>query len=184
VVVAEDFKNSALTPYFNGLRALSGHEIIPPEGAMLRLFKNLRRGGHSSFLCDLTVPPTQAATIIRAFGMKMSVTVLHAALAQRTGRPVVLMISIPQPDGTYLVRQWAPQYFTATQSLPDIAQHLWDQLEPVIRAAPEHWMWMYKHWRYRPTDPVEAAVPYPSYANVSKKFSALEAEANAASTAR
>jgi len=49
-----------------------------------------------------------------------------------------------------------------------MSQAVWDLFEKHIRETPEAWMWMYKHWRYRP----EAADPkaYPFYANVSPHF--------------
>jgi len=171
-VVAQDFKNPALTPLFAAARGHSGHTLISSEGAMLRLFKNLKRGGHSSFLCDLTVRPDQAATIVRAFGLKMSTTQLHAALAQRTGRPVVPVMIRPRPDGTYFHHIWPAQTFSPDQPAPEIAQHIWNFFEPVIREHPEGWLWMYKHFRYLPADP--EGREYPAYANRSKKFDALE----------
>ncbi|MFN0130843.1 MAG: lysophospholipid acyltransferase family protein [Verrucomicrobiales bacterium] len=174
MVVAQDFKNPALTPLFAAARGHSGHVFISSEGAMLKLFKNLKRGGHSAFLCDLTVPPDQAATIVRAFGLKMATTQIHAALAQRTGRPVVPVIVLPEPDGTYRHLVWPSQSFSPDQPAHEIAQKIWDFFEPVIRDRPEGWLWMYKHFRYRPahTDGLE----YPAYANRSKKFDALERE--------
>ena len=171
-VVAQDFKNPALTPIFAAARGHSGHTLIPSEGAMLRLFKNLKRQGHSSFLCDLTVPPEQAATIVRAFGLKMSTTQLHAALAQRTGCPVVPVMILPRPDGTYHHLIWPAQSFPPDQPAHHIAQSLWDTFEPVIREHPEGWLWMYKHFPYLPQDTEGRA--YPAYANRSKKFDALE----------
>jgi len=49
-----------------------------------------------------------------------------------------------------------------------MAQACWDQFEPVVRKNPGPWLWMYKHFRYRPL----AANPgtYPFYANVSLDF--------------
>lgn len=172
MVVAQDFKNPALTPLFAAARGHSGHTMISSEGAMLRLFKNLKRGGHSSFLCDLTVHPDQAATVVRAFGLKMSTTQLHAALAQRTGCPVVPVMVLPRPDGTYFHKIWPAQTFPPNRPAHEIAQHIWGIFEPVIREQPEGWLWMYKHFRYLPAD-CEGR-DYPAYANRSKKFDALE----------
>jgi KDO2-lipid IV(A) lauroyltransferase len=171
-VVAQDFKNPGLTPIFAAARGHSGHTMISSQGAMLRLFKNLKRGGHSSFLCDLTVPPDQAATVVRAFGLKMCTTQLHAALAQRTGRPVIPVMVFPRPDGTYFHKVWPAQSFPPDLPAQQIAQHIWDLFEPVILEQPEGWLWMYKHFRYLPTNPEGRA--YPAYANRSKKFDTLD----------
>ncbi len=181
MLVAQDFKNPALTPLVAALRAHHGQVAISSQGALLKLFKNLKRGGHSAFLSDLTVKPDQAATVIRCFGLKMSGGVIHASLAQRTGRPVIPLAALPHPDGTCTFRQWPAQHFPPEATPQQIAQHVWDLFEPLIRAEPEHWLWMYKHWRYLPADTEGRA--YPAYANRSQKFDALEAaELRGAST--
>ena len=60
--------------------------------------------------------------------------------------------------------------FPPDASFQEIAQACWDQFEPFVRANPAPWLWMYKHWRYRPI----AADPavYPFYANISEFSSA------------
>ncbi len=177
MIVAQDLKNPVLTSIFTSLRTVSGHSIISSDGAMIRLFKNLKRGGNSSFLTDLTLRPDESSTIIRCFGRKTCLTLMHAALAQRTGLPIVPMMSIPQPDGTYVLRLWKPVYFTKDTGVAVIAQSIWDLFEPIILANPEPWLWSYKHWRYLPQDP--EGLSYPAYANRSRKFDKLEASVTA-----
>jgi len=181
MIVAQDFKNPALTPLFAATRAHSGNALVSSDGAMLKLFKNLKRGGHSSFLSDLTVRPDQAATVIRAFGLKMSTTQLHAALAQRTGRPVVPVMVFPKADGGYIHRIWPAQSFSPDHPAPLIAQHVWNLFEPLIREHPEGWLWMYKHFRFLPAD--TEGREYPAYANRSKQFDRLEARLQGGSDA-
>ena len=48
----------------------------------------------------------------------------------------------------------------------EIAQACWDAVEPTIRKNPSPWLWMYKHWRYRPA----GAKGYPPYAQESPAF--------------
>ncbi|MEM9018605.1 MAG: hypothetical protein AAGC68_16475, partial [Verrucomicrobiota bacterium] len=54
-IVAQDFKNPSLTEIYKKNREVSGHEVIPQRGAIMRLLKNLKRGGHAAFLTDLTI---------------------------------------------------------------------------------------------------------------------------------
>jgi hypothetical protein len=51
-----------------------------------------------------------------------------------------------------------------------IAQACWDSFEPYVRKNPAPWLWMYKHWRYRPA---KAQRPYPFYANFFRPFEEL-----------
>src|SRR5256885_6037399 len=58
--------------------------------------------------------------------------------------------------------------FSSDASLQQIAQAGWDAFEPHVRANPAPWLWMYKHWRYRPGS--EPREQYPFYANFSEDF--------------
>ncbi|MFV1994968.1 MAG: lysophospholipid acyltransferase family protein [Verrucomicrobiales bacterium] len=169
-VVTQEFKNPLLTSFFKKNREHTGHTVIAQRGSILRLLKHLKRGGNAAFLTDLTIPPGRAATVIECLGRKTCVTGLHAELMKKTGVPVIPGVSIPQPDGSYVIRGLPALHFSATQSTREIAQRCWDVFEDVIRKEPEHWLWMYKHWRYKP-EKDEAA--YPPYANRSKKFDRL-----------
>jgi KDO2-lipid IV(A) lauroyltransferase len=171
LIVAENFKNPALTELFRTLRQVTSHTIIPQEGSVLKLFRHLRRGGRTALLTDLNVAPDQSATVIQCFGLETCVTMAHAALAQKTGSPIVPCFCLPTSSGKHQLHYLEPILFADTDTLQSIAQRTWDRFEQAIRHQPEVWMWMYKHWRYLP----EGADPttYPSYANRSKKFDKL-----------
>src|SRR5919205_4421144 len=63
-ISSQEFKNSLLDPIFKKLREQSGHELIPRERGVMRLYKVLRRKGRTALLVDLTVPPSQGAVAI------------------------------------------------------------------------------------------------------------------------
>ncbi len=174
--IAQNFKNPRLTEIFRKNREHLGHQLVPQEGAFLKLFRTLKKGGTVAFLPDLTVPPSQAATVIRMFGLKASVTLLGAVLVKRSGLPVITGLPIPQEDGTYYGRVLAPITFPENATEQEIAQGCWDAVEPLIAAQPEHWLWMYKFFRYRPNENGER---YPAYANRSKAFDKLDARTDA-----
>lgn len=176
IIVAENFKNPLLTATFARLREHSGHTIIPQESSMLRLLKTVKRGGSTGMLLDLNLRPSQAATIIEAFGtpgLEMCVSFLHALLAQRAGTLLFPVETVPQPDGACRVIAHPPVAWPEGASVQEIAQCCWDAMEPIIHTRPGEWLWPYKHFRYRPQD---AARPYPDYANASPKFEKLRRE--------
>jgi KDO2-lipid IV(A) lauroyltransferase len=173
IIVAENFKNPLLTTTFARLRQISGHTIIPQENSMLRLLKTVKRGGSTGMLLDLNLRPSQAATIIEAFGqpgLEMCVSFLHALLAQRAGTLLFPVETQPQADGTCRVIAHPPVEWPEGATVQEIAQRCWDAMEPIIHARPGEWLWPYKHFRYRPED---AARPWPPYANQSAKFNQL-----------
>src|SRR6185369_1841825 len=173
-IVSQEFKNPLLDPIFNQLREQSGHQFVQREGAIVRLYKTLRRRGTAAILVDLTLHPRQPAVAIDCFGMKMSVTYAHAWLHRRTGMPIVPVHQEPLPGGRCRVifhpRLEIPEGATDQQ----IAQLCWDQFEPAVKKNPSPWLWMYKYWRFRPTN---ATRPYPYYAHPEPRFDKLIAKA-------
>jgi lauroyl/myristoyl acyltransferase len=169
-VLTQEFKNPLLDKLFTELRSCTGQKIITREMSMLRMLRQVLKGQCVGMLIDLNLPPSQSATVINTFGMKMCATHLHAILAKRAGARLVPMTSEPMPDGTCRVEIHPPLEIAEGASTREIAQTAWDFLEARIRQKPELWMWMYKHWRYRPRGATHA---YPFYANESGKFEKL-----------
>lgn len=168
VIIAQDSNNPHVTPLITADRAHSGNEIVPQQGALLRLLRAVKSGKQVALLPDLTTPPKAGGVVVRMFGLKASLTTLPAALAQRTGCPIIPAISIPQKDGTYLLHFSAPIHPAPDETPALVARRCWDAFEPFLREKPSPWLWMYKHWRYLPADAESGQ--YPSYARPSKAF--------------
>jgi lauroyl/myristoyl acyltransferase len=167
-LITQEFKNPLLDAIFVGLRESSGQRVIPREGGVLRLFKTLRSGGHVAILTDLTIPAQLPTVAIDVFGLKTSVTFAHAWAHRRAAATIINVHCEPLPGGRYRIVFHPVIDFPADASFQEMAQACWDRFEPVLRNNPSPWLWMYKHWRYRPV----AADPgdYPFYANVSPAF--------------
>jgi len=169
-IISQEFKNSLLDPIFKKLREQSGHELVPRARGIIRLYKVLRRKGRTALLADLTVPPSLGAVAIDCFGLKTSVTSAHAWLHEQTGAPIIPAHCEPLPDGRYRIIFHPKVECTAEMTHQQIAQACWNSFEPYARKNPAPWLWMYKHWRYRPANPDR---PYPFYANSSRRFEDL-----------
>lgn len=167
-VVAQDFKNPGLTNIFRRLREHTGHNVISQESAMLKLMKALKRKGHAGLLTDLNIAPGRAATAIECFGLKTCVPTLHVQLAQRLGLSIITGVCQPMPDGRYQVHIFEAIKPGPEDSVQELTQRVWNPFEKAIRAHPECWLWMYKHWRYLPT--LERHPKYPPYSNPSRAF--------------
>ena len=166
-IVAQEFKNSLLDPIFRKIRERCGHEFISRERGLVRLYKVLRRKGTTALLVDLTVPPNQGAVAIDCFGLKTSVTSAHAWLSEQTGAPIIPAHCEPLPDGRYRVVFHPKINNTAGMTHQQLAQACWNSFEPYVWKNPAPWLWMYKHWRYRPAN---ADRPYPFYAHLMRRF--------------
>ncbi|MDZ4404090.1 lysophospholipid acyltransferase family protein [Prosthecobacter sp.] len=167
-IVAQDFKNPTITRVFKRLREHSGHDVIPQENAMLKLMKALKRQGHAGLLTDLNIPPGKAAAAIQCFGLWTCVPTLHVELAKRLGLSIMTGVCRPLDDGGYEVNIYEAIQPKPEDDTRELTQNVWNHFETVIREHPECWMWMYKHWRYRPVGAPGVPHPdYPRYSNLS-----------------
>jgi len=95
------------------------------------------------------------------------VTSAHAWLHERSGAPIIPAHCEPLSGGRYRVVFHPKIDNTAGMTHQQIAQACWNSFAPYVRKNPAPWLWMYKHWRYRPAN---ADRPYPFYANFYRPF--------------
>jgi lauroyl/myristoyl acyltransferase len=177
MIISQEFKNPLLDNIFKKIREQSGHEFIPRERGIVRLYKVLKRKGRTAMLVDLTVSPKMGAVAIDCLGLKTSVTSATAWLHERTGIPIIPVHSEPLPGGRCRVVFHPKIENKAGKTFQQIAQACWDSFEPYLRKNPAPWLWMYKHWRYKPA---RADRPYPFYAHVYEPFDEILREESAA----
>ncbi len=158
-VVAREFKNRRLTEIFRRARESSGHTVHNRDGVMLKLLRMLRDHRSIAISPDLCVPPQGAATLIESFGIPASVTALHVELAKRCSVQIVAAVCEPNADGKATLRILevfdpppAESQRGSRRRRCEMTQRIWDRFETLVRRRPEMWLWMYRHWRYRPTD--------------------------------
>jgi lauroyl/myristoyl acyltransferase len=173
-ITTQEFKNPLLDSLFANLRQRSGHTVVEREGAIIRLYKALRKKGRVALLVDTTLPPHQPTVVIECFGLKTIVTVAHAWLQDRTGAPIIPVHCEPLPQGRYRVVAHPKVQLPHGATHQEIAQACWDTMEPVVRKDPAPWLWMYKHWRYKPG----GASGYPCYAQQSLEFEQIASRPN------
>jgi len=171
--LAQDFKNKNVGQFFHDLRQVSGNVGVNRRGGILKMLKQLQKGLSVVMLTDLTVDPRMPSTAVKVGGLWMSATIIHAALHQRTGLPIVPGTYDVYPDGSTVAHFHPALDIPPNASAHEIVQICWDFFWPVIARNPEYWMWSYKHWRFKP---VEAVEKYPVYSNESERFSKLIAK--------
>jgi Kdo2-lipid IVA lauroyltransferase/acyltransferase len=170
LILAQEFKNPLLDPIVAELRRHSGHEIAGREGGIVRMFKALKRGKHVAILSDLTLRPTQPSVAIDCFGLKTCVSYAHAWLHKKTGAPIVPLHCEQLPGGRCRLVVQRKLEISRDATETEITQACWDRFEPLIRKNPAPWLWMYKQWRYKPSQTERA---YPFYSNTSYYFDQL-----------
>jgi KDO2-lipid IV(A) lauroyltransferase len=176
-IVAEDFKNEALTDLFCTLRSRGQHTIVAQEKSVLKLLRAVLRGDTAALLGDLNLEPSGAAVVVEAFkrngvSLEISVTRMHAVLAKRGRALLVPALTHRLPDGRWRVVA-QPVVETGEMSERAIAQRTWEIFERNITDHPELWLWAYKHFRYRPAT---ADREYPYYSRPHSQFEEIRAE--------
>jgi KDO2-lipid IV(A) lauroyltransferase len=169
-VVTQSFKNPLLNGVFNRLREVGGIQTIRRERAILRLYKALTAGRSIALAVDLTVSAKLPSVPITCFGLQTCVTFAHAWLHRRTGAVILPAHCELLADGRYRLVLHPVMEIAPKATDQEIAQACWDRFEPIVRQNPAPWLWMYKHWRYRP--PLSDR-RYPDYANESPHFRKL-----------
>jgi lauroyl/myristoyl acyltransferase len=154
-IVAQDFKNAALKDVISRARQCSGHRILSRQGAMLKLIRTARGGGNIAMLPDLNLSPQGAAVAINVFGVSAWMTAAHIEISRRCDAPMVIAICEPRPDGRAILRVLDVIHAGGSNShlsRTELTQMVWDRIESAIRQRPELWLWMYRHWRYCPSE--------------------------------
>ncbi|TMB25107.1 MAG: hypothetical protein E6J65_10990 [Deltaproteobacteria bacterium] len=123
----------------------------------------LRRGETLAIAVDQNMRPTRGI-FVDFFGEKACTTPAAAVFALRSGAPLVGAFSIRQADGTHLIRIRGP-FSTALSghaAVADLTQQVTRMVEEEIRQHPDHWFWVHRRWKTRPsaaaTGPPEQSV--------------------------
>ncbi|HTS18355.1 MAG TPA: lysophospholipid acyltransferase family protein [Verrucomicrobiae bacterium] len=154
-IVMEQLRNPHLTRIFERLRGHEINQIILQRHAMTKLFKTLKRGGNVALLIDLNAVPRRGGIWLDFFGKPVFGFSGAAALAQHTGAAIISAAGYPLPDGR-IRAVFGPEVPCANTgneeaNLQATSQQCLRCCEELIRREPEHWLWFYRRWKFRPT---------------------------------
>jgi len=90
------------------------------------------------------------AIYVDFFDRPAATTPAVAALALRTGAPVVPVFALPLGGGRYRMiyeHPIEPPRADSTDAVRELTQRCTDVLEMYVRRHPELWLWMHRRWR-------------------------------------
>lgn len=162
-VVAMPLKNSFVDRMLNRVRSQTGCLPVPRQGAVRALLKSLKDGRTIALVLDQNTLPEEGGVFVPFFGVPVPVSKAAAMLWQRTGVRLMALACAADREGVYRVTVNRPFPLPDEELTVEMATlRATQELESLIRANPEHWLWSYKRWRYyRKEDPIER---YPFYA--------------------
>jgi Kdo2-lipid IVA lauroyltransferase/acyltransferase len=157
-VLARALDNSHLHALLERVRTVTGNSVIYRRGAVRRVLRVLASNGAVAILIDQHMQSADAV-VVDFFNRPASTTSALAAIAARTGAPVIPVFALPLPGGRFRMtyeHPVAPPANDSPEALRDFTQRCTDVLEMYVRRYPDLWLWMHRRWR--DLQPDESAV--------------------------
>ena len=148
-VMARPLDNPHLHGMLERIRTRSGNSVIYRQGAIRKVLQELAANRGVAILIDQHLH-TPDAVYVDFFSRPAATTNALAAVALRTGAPVIPAFALPLPNGRYrLVYEHAvePPASDSPDAVKEFTQRCTDVLEMYIRRHPDQWLWMHRRWR-------------------------------------
>jgi KDO2-lipid IV(A) lauroyltransferase len=148
-VMARPLDNPRLHDMLERIRTRTGNSVIYRQGAIRRVLRELAANRAVAILIDQHLH-TPDAVYVDFFRRPAATTNALAAVALRTGAPVIPAFALPLPGGRYrLIYEHAvePPAADSADAIREFTQRCTDVLEMYIRRHPELWLWMHRRWR-------------------------------------
>jgi len=148
-MLARTLDNAALNRVLEGIRTRTGNAVIYRRGTLRRVLRVLQEGHGVAVLIDQHIQ-TRDAIAVDFFQRPAATTAAVAALALRTGAPIMPVFALPLSGGRYRMIYEHPVEPPAADSpdaVRELTQRCTDILEMYVRRHPELWLWMHRRWR-------------------------------------
>ena len=148
-VLARPLDNAQLNEMLERIRTRTGNSVIYRQGAVRKILRELAANHGVALLIDQHLH-TPDAVYVDFFRRPAATTSALAALALRTGAPVIPVFALPLPSGRYrLVYEHPvdPPHADTADAVREFTQRCTDVLEMYVRRHPELWLWMHRRWR-------------------------------------
>ena len=149
--VAMTQQNVAIDRMLNARRALTGMQVIPRDGALRKLLRELRADRCVALLMDQNTRPEEGGVFLPFCGLPAPVSQVVDVLQRRTGATLCMGFCLPDADGHYHVHGIKAIRPEPTGDDPlAITRLVLTELEAAVRRYPEYWLWAYRRWRFVP----------------------------------
>jgi KDO2-lipid IV(A) lauroyltransferase len=150
-MLARPLDNPRLHLLLERIRTRTGNAVIYRQGAIRKVLRELQANRGIAILIDQHLH-TPDAVHVDFFSRPAATTSALAALALRTGAPVIPVFALPLPHGRYRLI-YEPPVEPPRENSPDavreFTQRCTDVLEMYVRRHPHLWLWMHRRWRER-----------------------------------
>jgi KDO2-lipid IV(A) lauroyltransferase len=148
-VVVRALDNPLLDRLLERVRTRTGNVVIERRGGLRRIMRALAANQGVAILIDQHIHTD--AVVVDFFNRPAATTSAVAAIALRTGAPVIPVFAVPLPDGRYRLiyeHAVAPPPADSEDPVREFTQRCTDVLEMYVRRYPQLWLWMHRRWRH------------------------------------
>jgi KDO2-lipid IV(A) lauroyltransferase len=160
-VLARALDNPYLNQLLERVRGVTGNAVIYRRGAIRKVLRALENNEGVALLIDQHIQSSDAV-YVDFFNRPAATTSALAALALRTGAPVIPVFALPTPGGRFRLiyeHPVEPPDATGPDAVREFTQRCTVVLEMYVRRYPELWLWMHRRWRdVAPTTEPEAGM--------------------------
>ncbi len=148
-VLARTLDNARLNTLLEEVRQRTGNVVIYRQGSIRKVMRMLSEKHGVAILIDQHISGADAVSV-DFFERPAATTSAVAAMALRTGAPVVPVFALPLGGGRYRLIYEHPVEPPAADSedaVREFTQRCTDVLEMYVRRHPDLWLWMHRRWR-------------------------------------
>ncbi len=148
-VLARTLDNARLNTLLEEIRQRTGNVVIYRQGSIRKVMRMLSEKHGVAILIDQHISGADAV-MVEFFERSAATTSAVAAMALRTGAPVVPVFALPLGLGRYRLIYEHPVEPPASDSedaVREFTQRCTDVLEMYVRRHPDLWLWMHRRWR-------------------------------------
>ena len=153
-VLGRALDNPLLNRLLEDIRQRTGNTVIYRRGTIRRVLRLLQDGRGVAILIDQHIMSRDAVSV-DFFQRPAATTSAIAALAMRTGAPVLPVFALPLGRGRYRMIYEHPVEPPSAEAIEadrnaamrEFTQRCTDVLEMYVRRHPDLWLWMHRRWR-------------------------------------
>jgi Kdo2-lipid IVA lauroyltransferase/acyltransferase len=148
-LLARALDNPYLNQLLEDIRQRTGNSVVYRRGTIRRVMRTLQAQQGVAVLIDQHIIGRDAI-YVDFFERPAATTSAVAALALRTGAPVVPVFALPLGRGRYRViyeHPVEPPRSDSEDAIREFTQRCTDVLEMYVRRYPHLWLWMHRRWR-------------------------------------
>ena len=149
-VIVKPLRNPYVYDWMNRARTKFGNEIVPLGITIRKTYQTLKEKKIVAMVADQRGP--QEGVRVNFFGREVSVYTGPAALALKTGSPIIFGVPVRQKNYKYhtilveISQNDLPDSYE--EKIKEISQRHTAYLEKIIRENPAQWLWMHDRWKY------------------------------------